>query len=465
MSESSDKIGFASIAELGELLRRGEITATTLAECFLERLDSVGRQLNSVASTTRDLALSEAARADAELAAGHDRGPLHGIPYGAKDLLATAGIPTTWGAAPFRNQVLDRDAAVVERLREAGAVLVAKLAMVELAGGFGYDQPDAAWTGPGLNPWNLEAWAGGSSSGSGAAVAAGCVPFAIGSETFGSITVPASFCGISGLRPTFGLVSRRGAMALSWTMDKLGPMARSAEDCAAILAAIAGHDPHDPSSIPAPPDRPRPDRRFRLAALRDATAHAQPEVRDNYEASLKTLADFADLDEISLPDYPYGEIGEQVIVAEGAAAFEEFIASGAARGLTAPEDRVGLADGLTMPAVDYIRALRLRQKAAPEVDRALAPFDAVVAPTTRFVATPITARFTEYFGVQDAPSLSGAGNILGLPSISVPNGYGERGLPTGLEIMGRAWSDQTILAVATAFQERSDWHRRRPEVG
>jgi aspartyl-tRNA(Asn)/glutamyl-tRNA(Gln) amidotransferase subunit A len=463
MSVAGDRLSFATIGELGALLRRGETTARALAEHFLDRLDSTGRRLNAVATTTRQRALAEADAADAEFAAGRDRGALHGIPYGAKDLLATTGIPTTWGAAPFQDQIIDTDAAVVARLRAAGAILVAKLAMVEIAGGFGYDQADAAWTGPGRNPWDPEAWAGGSSSGSGAAVGAGCVPFAIGTETFGSIMVPASFCGVTGFRPTFGLVSRRGAMALSWSMDKIGPMARSADDCAAVFAAIAGHEPDDPSSLVSPaPAAEMGSRRYRLAVLRGSAEAAQPEVGAAFEATLPVLREFADVDEIALPDFPYGEIGEQVIVAEAASLFEDFIAAGRAHELTAPEDRYGLADGLTMPAVDYLRAMRLRRRAAREVDAALAGYDAVIAPATRVVASPLSNDFRGYFDAFKGPSLGGVGNICGLPSISVPNGFGERGLPTGLEFMGRAFSDWTVLALGSAYQARTDWHRQAP---
>ena len=214
----------------------------------LRRLETIGPKLGAVVTVTRERALAQAHRANQELLAGRDRGPLHGIPYGAKDLLATKGIPTTWGAEPLRGQVFDFDATVVRRLEEAGAVLVAKLAMVELAGGLGYNNPDASFTGPGRTPWNPDYWSGGSSSGPASAVAAGLVPFAIGSETSGSILTPAAFCGVTGLRPTYGLVSRHGAMALCWTLDKLGPLARGADDCALVLAAIAGADPADPTT-------------------------------------------------------------------------------------------------------------------------------------------------------------------------------------------------------------------------
>ena len=236
------------VRRLGRLLRERRIRSVELTEAYLDRLETIGPRLNAVVTLTRELALEQAREADKELAAGEYRGPLHGVPYGVKDLLATKGIPTTWGAEPYRAQVFDYDATVVERLREAGAVLVAKLAMVELAGGMGYTHPDASFTGPGRTPWNTDHWSGGSSSGSAAAVAAGLVGFAIGSETSGSILTPCAFCGVSGLRPTYGLVSRHGAMALCWTLDKLGPIARTADDCGLVLAAIAGVDPNDPTT-------------------------------------------------------------------------------------------------------------------------------------------------------------------------------------------------------------------------
>src|SRR6266853_1735595 len=216
---------------LSELIRERRLSPVTLAETFLDRLERLGPRYNAVVTVTRARALEQARRAEAEIAAGGYRGPLHGIPYGAKDLLATSGgIPTTWGAAPFKDRVFDFDATAIVKLEAAGAVLCAKLAMVELAGGMGYRQPNAAFTGPGVNPWSRDAWSGGSSSGSGSAVAAGLVPFAIGSETWGSILSPAGNCGVAGLRPTYGRVSRHGAMALCWTLDKLGPLALTADD-------------------------------------------------------------------------------------------------------------------------------------------------------------------------------------------------------------------------------------------
>src|SRR5690349_22007433 len=239
---------YTPVRALAALVKAKKLTSTKLTETCLQRLETLGPKMNAVVTVMRESALAEASAADAEIAKGKYRGPLHGIPFGVKDLLATKGVPTTWGAEPYRKQVFDHDATVVSKLRQAGAVLCAKLAMVELAGGMGYNTADASFTGPGLTPWNTKFWSGGSSSGPGAAVAAGLVPFAIGSETSGSILTPASFCGITGLRPTYGLVSRFGAMALSWTLDKIGPFAHTAEDCGIILQAIAGKDARDPGS-------------------------------------------------------------------------------------------------------------------------------------------------------------------------------------------------------------------------
>jgi len=222
-SQEAD-LAFASVRELSERVRRQRVSPVALTDLCLSRLERFAPDLGALVTLMRDSALAEARQAEHEINGGRWRGPLHGIPYGAKDLLATAGVPTTWGAEPYRTQTFDYDATVVRRLREAGAILVAKLAMVELAGGMGYNQPNASFTGPGRTPWNRDYWSGGSSSGPGAAVAAGLVPFAIGSETSGSILTPAAYCGLSGLRPTYGRVSRHGAMALSWSLDKLGPL-------------------------------------------------------------------------------------------------------------------------------------------------------------------------------------------------------------------------------------------------
>lgn len=463
-------LAFSTIRILGQKLRSGELTAVKLAELFLERLERIGPKLNAVVTVTRKLALEQAAAADRDLAAGADHGPLHGIPFGAKDLLATAGIPTTWGAAPLKNQVFDEDATVIRRLREAGAVLVAKLAMVEMAGGLGYDQANAAFTGPGLNPWDTSTWAGGSSSGSGAAVAAGLVPFAIGSETWGSISTPAAYCGVTGLRPTYGRVSRHGAMALSWTMDKLGPLARTADDCGLVLSAIAGADPLDPSAAdrpyrypPADDERPSPP--FKLALLRGATDGVQPEVRANFEQSLEVLRPHASFTEVELPDLPFNAVSGTIIDCEMAAAYEGLLTSGAVWEMTAPEDRIGAHAAMFIPAKDYINALRIRRHIQRAMDELLAPYDALLVPTRATVAIPLAGNFADYAGRwRAAVSIGGAENAAGIPAICIPNGFGEHNLPTGLQLVGRAFDENRLLAVAQHYQQQTDWHDKHPPL-
>jgi aspartyl-tRNA(Asn)/glutamyl-tRNA(Gln) amidotransferase subunit A len=472
MANGDDRLAAATVRELGRMLRAGETTPTRLAEYFLDRLDTDGRRLNAVVTLTRERALAEAREAERELAAGHDRGPLHGIPYGAKDLLATAGgIPTTWGAAPLREQRFDEDATVIERLRAAGAVLVAKLAMVELAGGMGYEQPNAAFTGPGRNPWDPDAWSGGSSSGSGSAVGAGAVPFAIGSETWGSITTPSSYCGVSGLRPTYGRVSRHGAMALCWTLDKLGPMCRSADDCGLVLAAIAGPDPADDTTLAVPytydPARDRTSG-FRLGVLAGADEGTQEEVGANFRAALDVLREVATLEAVDLPDLPYNAVTETILAAEAASAFDDFVTSGKAAELTAPEDRAGGYARRLLPAKDYLNAIRIRRIIVREVDPIFARYDAIVCPTTPAVASPLDVRFPDYFrgrmAVNRRPVIGAVGNVAGLPAVSVPDGFGERGLPTAIQFVGRAGAENAILAAARAYQARTDWHTRRPAL-
>lgn len=454
----SESLAFATVAELGRRLWSREFTSVELTRFFLERLERLGPKLNAVVTVTRERALAEAQQADHELGAGRYRGPLHGIPYGAKDLLATKSIPTTWGAVPFKDQVFDEDAVVITKLREAGAVLTAKLAMVEIAGGLGYRQANATFSGPGLNPWNLKRWAGGSSSGSGAAVAAGLVPFSIGTETWGSIMTPAGNCGVTGLRPTYDLVSRKGAMALTWTMDKIGPLARTAEDCGLILHAI--QETSAMSSRMAEPAKCS----FRIGVLSDAVTKVQPEVKANFEASLKVLERFATLAECKLPDLPYGSVNSLIISCEMAAAFEDLAKSGKVWEMTADEDHWGLYSPLTIPAKDYINAQRIRAIMQREIDAALAPFDAVVSPTLPSVAYPVDRPWDEYRKGLAGSQIGGAGNATGIPALSIPNGFGEEGLPTGLQFVGRAFSESRLLAIAQAYQQQTDWHCRHPTI-
>ncbi len=455
-----------SVRTLSEKIRKRELSPIDLTEACLERLETTGPFLGAVVTVTRDLARKEAKAAGEEIAAGRWRGPLHGIPYGVKDLLATKGIPTTWGAEPYRNQIFDYDATVVRRLRVAGAVLVGKLSMVELAGGLGYDNADASFTGPGRNPWNPGFWSGGSSCGPAAATAAGLVAFSIGSETSGSIITPAAFSGVSGLRPTYGRVSRHGAMALCWTLDKLGPICRTAEDCGLVMAAMAGADPLDPTSVER---RWRPEkagRRFRVGVIKGSDETAQPAVKRNFEEAVKILRGFCEVEEeVSLPDFPYGPAVSTIVDAEAAASFRDLIESGGTQQLRAANDKWGGYPASMVLAVDYLQAMRLRAPARRALDALTARYDALVAPSRETVAYPIGVDFEKaYPEVRGGPPVIPAGNLAGQPALSVPNGFGENGLPTGIQFTGRAFSDETLVAIGTEYQRRTDWHLKRPPV-
>ncbi|MGE3809511.1 MAG: amidase [Gemmataceae bacterium] len=468
----TEELLFASVRELGGHLKSGKLSSAALTEAYLDRLEKIGPKLNAVVTVTRELALQEAARADKEIKAGKYRGPLHGIPYGLKDLIATKGIPTTWGAEPYRKQVFDHDATVLTRLRQAGAVLAAKLAMVELAGGMGYSNADASFSGPCKTPWHVGYWSGGSSSGSGAAVAAGLVGFAIGSETSGSIITPAAYSGVCGLRPTYGRVSRHGAMSLCWTLDKLGPMCRSADDCGLVLAAIAGSDPKDPSSVDKPfryGDPPKKNgKKFRVGIVKDATKNVQPEVKKNFEAAVEVIKKFAEVqDGVAFPDLPFGPVVSTVIDAEAASAFRELIESGGCGKLQNPDDRWGGYAGMAVLAVDYLQAMRLRPRMQRELDELYEPYDALIAPSRATVAPPIDVEFAKAYPGKGSggPPLIPAGNAVGQPALSVPDGFGLHGLPTGIQFTGRIWSEDRLVALAHLYQRETDWHRRRPGLG
>jgi aspartyl-tRNA(Asn)/glutamyl-tRNA(Gln) amidotransferase subunit A len=472
-AEISDDILYASVRELAAQIRAKRLSPVALTEAHLDRLDKLGPKLGAVVTVTRELALKEAGDAEREIQAGRYRGPLHGIPYGVKDLLATKSIPTTWGAAPYKEQVFDHDATVVQKLREAGAVLCAKLAMVELAGGFGYNNADASFTGPGRTPWNTDYWSGGSSSGPGAAVAAALVAFAIGSETSGSIITPAAYSGVSGLRPTYGRVSRHGAMALCWSLDKLGPMCRTADDCGLVLATIAGSDPHDPTTMPgnfAYPDRDPPaapgkdGKRPKIGIIKGATAGSQPEVKKNFEESVKVLATFADLSEdVELPDMPFGAVIGTIVAAEGASAFRDLLDSGRASELRAANDRWGGYSGAMVLAIDYLQALRVRGPMTRAMEELYAKYDALIAPSRGTVALPIDVDFQKaYPGRGGGPPIIPAGNAVGQPALSVPNGLGLNDLPTGIQFTGRTGSEARLIELAHAYQQATDWHKKRP---
>jgi aspartyl-tRNA(Asn)/glutamyl-tRNA(Gln) amidotransferase subunit A len=463
---------FSSVRTLGDAIRTRKLSPVELTEAYLKRLETIGPKLNAVVTVTRDLALAQARAAEKEISAGKYRGPLHGIPYGAKDALATRGIPTTWGTAPYRNQVFDYDATVITRLREAGAVLLAKLAMLETVGGFGFNSADASFTGPVRTPWNLNRWAGGSSSGPGAATAAGLVAFAIGSETGGSILNPSTFCGLAGIRPTYGRVSRHGVVALCWTVDKVGPMCRSADDCGLVLSAIAGYDRLDLTTSRRRFEyatRPARSRRFKLAIVKGTYERAQPEIRANFEKSVEAAAKFASVDrDVPFPDYPYSQMIGTIVAAEGASAFRDIVDSGRERELQNPQAKLTGFIDTTVSAVDYLQAQRVRKIARLAIDEFLTKYDAVIAPTMNAVSgkigevwdRPAQPRASGPAG----PSLLSAGNLAGIPGITVPNGLGEDHVPTGVQFVGSAWSEKTLIAIADAYQQETDWHTRRPPI-
>jgi aspartyl-tRNA(Asn)/glutamyl-tRNA(Gln) amidotransferase subunit A len=462
---TNNDLAFADATTLGELIANKHVSSLELTSLYLDRLERYGPSFGAVVTILHERALREAKAADAALARGERKSALHGVPYGVKDLLAAVGGPTTWGAAPYRHQVFDYDAAVVERLKDAGAVLLAKLSMVELAGGFGYDDADAAFTGPGRTPWNRNYWSGGSSSGPGATVAAGLVGFAIGSETNGSILTPSAMCGVSGLRPTFGRVSRYGAMPLMWSSDKVGPMARSARDADLVLRTIAGADERD-SSTQAQPFPTLKRHRPKIGVFKHATEKSQAAVVKNFEASLAVLREFADVETgVELPDLPYGAVITALLNAECASAFRDLIESGRARELQCPADRIGGYVVYATSGVDYVDAMRVRTKIDREVRATVAPYDAVVFPTLPTVAYPIGVNFNDVY-----PKTPGAidpvtpGNLAGIPSMSVPNGFGLYGLPTGLGLIGNAWEEAKLSGIAAAYQARTTHHEARPKL-
>jgi len=448
---SDEDLAFMGVADLSALLRSRKIRSMELTDLYLSRLRRYDSVLQAVVTYTEERAYRLARRADEELDAGIWRGPLHGIPWGAKDLLSVAGYPTTWGAAPYANQVIDRDASVVRRLDEAGAVLIAKLSLGALAMG------DVWFRGQTHNPWNIERGSSGSSAGPGACVAAGLVGFAIGSETLGSIVSPSTRNGVTGLRPTFGRVSRAGAMTLSWTMDKLGPMCRSAEDCALVFSVIHGRDDDDPTTVTAPFEWPisRPVNRLRVGFLQ-ASFERDYENRQADQDTLKALTDQGvELVPLELPDLPAGAM-LLMLDAEAAAAFDTLTRSADIE-LLVSQDRGSWPNQFRqsqfIPAVEYINASRARTILIREMRDALSGIDVFLSPTRGGSTLSIT-------------------NLTGHPCVTLPNRFAPledqsgspRRNPSSITIVGNLHRDAETLAVAHAIQSATDFHRRRPPI-
>jgi Asp-tRNA(Asn)/Glu-tRNA(Gln) amidotransferase A subunit family amidase len=450
---SLEELAFLPATTLGALVQARKVSSVDLTRLYLERLKRYGDKLLCVVTITEELALAQAAEADREIAAGRVRGPLHGVPWGAKDLFATKGIPTTWGAEPYMNQVFDYDATVVERLRQAGAVLVAKLSMGALAQG-------GVWfKGSTRNPWNPERSSSGSSAGPGSATAAGLVGFSLGTETRGSIISPSATCGVVGLRPTYGRVSRFGAMALAWTMDKIGPMCRTVEDCAAVFNAIYGPDGRDETVVDAPfqwnPDAP-------LAALRIGYVKSEfesvpdglpAEQRKAREARNRVLGEALDalrgagarLEPMAWPEFPVNALGF-ILSAEAAAAFDDLTRSKGINLLRSqgPGDWPNtFRTSRFIPAVEYIRAQRARTLLMRQYEELMSHYDVVLSPT-------------------QSASLA-ATNLTGHPALAMKAGFLD-GLPVALMITGRLWDEATVLRVALAYQRATKWHEQHPTL-
>jgi Asp-tRNA(Asn)/Glu-tRNA(Gln) amidotransferase A subunit family amidase len=435
-----EDLAFLSARELGMLVRTRKITSAALTRMYLDRLKTYAPKLNCVITLTEDLATEQAANADKLLRRGKHLSSLHGVPFGAKDLFDTNGILTTWGAEPYRHRVPANDATVIERLRAAGAVLLAKLSMGALAQG-------GLWFG-GMTktPWDYELSSSGSSAGSASATSAGLVGFSLGTETLGSIVSPSTRCGVTGLRPTFGRVSRNGAMALSWTMDKIGPICRSVSDCAEVLRIIAGPDGKDLTVIDAPFrwDARRSLRHLKVGYIASEFERQDEKTRPVYERALSDLRRAGIAPEpISLPDFPLRAI-QFVLDAEAATAFDDLTRSGELETLSgqAPSDWPNqFRTSRLIPAVEYIRAQRARTIYMQKFQEFMNQWDGFVSPA-------------------DSDSLT-ATNLTGHPQIVVPCGF-VNGLPQGLLFTGRLFDEGTPMRLAYAYEQATDWHSQHP---
>ncbi|HEX8185542.1 MAG TPA: amidase, partial [Blastocatellia bacterium] len=441
-----EDVAFFPATQLAELIRTRRVSPVELTKMYIARLKRYGPKLNCVVTLTEDLALKQAQEAESEIKRGKYRGPLHGIAWGAKDLFATKGIPTTWGAEPYRNQMIDYDSAVVERLNEAGAVLVAKLSMGALAQG-------GRWFG-GMtrNPWQVDEdkmGSSGSSAGSAAATSAGLVGFAIGTETLGSIMSPSSRCGVVGLRPTYGRISRYGAMGLSWTMDKIGPICRGVEDCAAALAALYGPDERD-ITVEDVPFNWSPDvslASMRIGYLKSEFEQGNDKQKALYNEALDALrAAGAKLEPLELPQFSTQSL-RIILVAEAAAAFDDLTRNGGINQLSGQEPGDWPNTFRTsrfIPAVEYLRAQRARTLLMREMDKLMSNWDVFVSPAPGSASLLVT-------------------NLTGHPAVCAPCGFIDN-LPRSIMFTGGLYDEAAPLKVALAFERATKWHTMHPKL-
>ena len=455
IGESIEALAFESVTVLASLVRSRQVSSTELTRMYLNRLKTHGQRLEAVVTLTEELGLAQAAEADREIAAGRYRGPLHGMPWGVKDLLATRGIRTTWGAKPYEHQVIDTDATVVERLRAAGAVLVAKLSTGELARG------NLWFGGRTMNPWDPTRGAGGSSAGPAASAAGGLVAFTIGTATGGSIVQPAAVCGAVGLQPSYGRVSRHGVMALRWTLDRVGPICRSVEDCMLVLEAIAGPDGRDETLADVPmlwdPEAPLEGLRVGYVArmFEEPRVGASAAARTEWPARRAVLEAALDvfrrigggrLEAMTLPDLPADAL-YAILNAEAGASFDELVRSGAVAQLAGKGARNRanfLRSSRFIPAVEYIRAQRVRTFFMREMNALFERYDVIVTPPD--------------LGVVRMTSLTGH------PCITLKSGFIE-GMPEAILVTGRLYDEGTTARVALAYEQATEWKDRHPRMG
>jgi Asp-tRNA(Asn)/Glu-tRNA(Gln) amidotransferase A subunit family amidase len=435
-------LAFMSVGELGALIRTRKITSTELTKLYLERLKKYDPQLRCVITLTEDLALRQAKKADEEIAAGKYRGPLHGIPYGAKDLLAVKGYKTTWGSVPFKDQVIDENATVIKKLEEAGAVLVAKTSLGALAWG------DVWFGATTKNPWNLKEGSSGSSAGSASSTSAGLVAFSIGTETWGSIVSPSTRCGVTGLRPTYGRVSRAGAMALSWTMDKIGPICRNVEDCAIVFNAIIGPDGIDQVyDLPFNYNSAIDPKTIRIGYLKKVFDEKSPTKKFDMQTLEKLKALGFNLVPIALPDLPVDDLGF-ILSAEAGAAFDE-ITRNRKVDMMVRQTRDAWPNVFRasrfIPAVEYIQANRIRYEIIQEMEKILSDVDVYISPS---------------FGGSNLLLT----NLTGHPSVVLPNGFNEKGSPVSITFMGKLFDEAKLLAVAKVYQDSTGFHLKHPPL-
>lgn len=461
-----EDVAFWPVAQLAQLVKARRVTSVELTKMYLDRLHRYNAKLNCVVTFLDDLAMQQAKQADAEIAAGRYRGPLHGIPWGAKDIIAVKGHKTTWGSGAYKDQVIDEDASVVRMLRDVGAVLLAKLTTGELA------QGDNWFGGQTKNPWNVQQGSSGSSAGPASATAAGLVGFAIGTETSGSILSPSLRCGVTGLRPTFGRISRQGVMALAWTQDRLGPMCRYAEDCAIVMAAIAKPDGCDLSvaEVPFNWNAHLDIRKLRVGYVKDAF----DEQRDgpgkaNDERLLAQLAALGlKLIDVKVPDW---SLDVSAYAVESSAFFDELIRTGADRKMTNPGRAAGWKTARAIPAVEFMQLQRARMMLMMKLAEATANVDVYLVPTQTGGGAPAGRGAAPASAAAEPPRRSvtarhfSMANLACYPALNVPNGFAANGSPTAVTFMARPFGEGELLAVAKAYQDAAGFHLRRPDLG